>query len=89
MHFPWADVTSIQGFLDSPQLNQRDFFVQVESPKSGKKYKFPGAPCKLSRSPWRVGSRVPAPGEHNMDIYCGEMGLSGQEMESLVREGVI
>lgn len=89
MRFPWAEVTSIPGLVDSPQLNERDFFVEVEHPESGKKYKFPGAPCKLSRSPWRVGSRVPKVGEHNIEIYHGELGLSEKEMENLGREGVI
>ena len=69
MHFPWAEVTSIPGLMDSPQLKERGFFVEVEHPQSGEKYKFPGAPGKLSRSPWRVGSHVPAVGEHNKDIY--------------------
>ncbi|MBA7507250.1 Succinyl-CoA:(R)-benzylsuccinate CoA-transferase subunit BbsE [subsurface metagenome] len=89
MHFPWAEVTSIPRLVDSPQLRERDFFVEVEHPQSGKKYKFPGAPCKLSRSPWRVGSRVPKVGEHNKDIYHGELGLSEEEIEALLRKGVI
>jgi len=89
MHFPWAEVTSIPRLLDSPQLKGRNFWVEVEHPETGRKYKFPGAPCKLSRSPWQVGSRVPNVGEHNMDIYHGELGLSEEEIEVLVKEGVI
>jgi len=89
MGFPWAEVTSIPKLIDSPQLKERDFFIEVEHPESGKKYKFPGAPCKLSRSPWRVGSRVPKVGEHNKQIYQGELGLSKDEVETLIRDGVI
>ena len=55
MRFPWAEVASIPALLASPQLRERDFWVEVEHLQSGKKYKLPGAPCKLSRSPWRVG----------------------------------
>jgi len=55
MRFPWAEVASISRILASPQLKERDFWVEVELPESGKRYKFPGAPVKLSRSPWRVG----------------------------------
>ena len=29
MRFPWADVASISGLMDSPQLAERDFFVKV------------------------------------------------------------
>jgi len=89
MRFPWAEVTSIPGLVDSPQLEEHGFFIEVEHPDSSKKYKFPGAPCKLSRSQWQVGSRVPSIGEHNMDIYQGELGLSDKEIEALIKEGVI
>ena len=33
--------------------------------------------------------RPPLIGEHNVEIYQGELGLSGQEMQSLKRNGVI
>jgi len=61
----------------------------VEHPESGKKYKLPGAPVKLSRSPWRVGSKVPKLGEHNKEIYQRELGLSQKEIKALARKGVI
>ena len=89
MRFPWAEVTSIPRLVDSPQLKERGFFVEVEHPQPGKKSKFPGAPCKLSRSPWRVGSHIPAVGEHNEEVYHRELRLSEEEIEALVREGVI
>lgn len=89
MRFPWAEVTSITQLMDSPQLEERHFFVEVEHPESGKKFKLPGVPCKLSRSPWRVGSHIAACGEHNMEVYHGELGLAEPEIEALVREGVI
>ena len=89
MHFPWAEVTSVPKLIASHQLNERDFFIEAEHPETGRKCKYPGALCKLSRSPWRVERRVPNIGEHNLDIYHGELGLSREEMESLVRKGVI
>jgi crotonobetainyl-CoA:carnitine CoA-transferase CaiB-like acyl-CoA transferase len=89
MHFPWAEVTSISGLVASPQLEERDLWVEVQHPESGKRYKFPGAPCKLSHSPWRVGSRVPKVGEHNLEIYHGELGLSEEDIEALIKEGIV
>jgi crotonobetainyl-CoA:carnitine CoA-transferase CaiB-like acyl-CoA transferase len=41
MHFPWAEVVSISKLLSSPQLKARNFWVEVEHPETGKKYKFP------------------------------------------------
>jgi len=89
MHFPWAEVTSIPQLVARPQLKERGFWVEVEHPQTGKRYKFSGAPVKLSRSPWQVGSRVPKVGEHNKEVYHGEVGLSEEEIEALVKEGVI
>ena len=89
MRFPWAEVASIPGLVNSPQLKERGFWVEVEHPESGKRYRFPGAPAKLSHSPWQVGSRVPKLGEHNIGIYHGELGLSESEIEGLVKQGVI
>ena len=89
MHFPWAEVTSIPKLVDSPQLRERDFWIEVEHPETGRKHKFPGAPCKLSQSPWQVGSRAPSMGQDNLVIYQGELGLSKDEIEALVRKGVI
>jgi crotonobetainyl-CoA:carnitine CoA-transferase CaiB-like acyl-CoA transferase len=89
MRFPWAELTSIPGLMNSPQLKERGFWAEVKHPETGRKYKFPGVPFKLSRSPCQVGDKVPSIGEHNMDIYHRELGLSEGEIEALVRKGVI
>lgn len=90
MRFLWAEISSIPRLMDSPQLRERGFFVEVEHPESGKRYKYPGPPCKLSRSPWRVGTHIHrAPGEHNMEVYHGELGLSEKEIEALVKDKAI
>jgi crotonobetainyl-CoA:carnitine CoA-transferase CaiB-like acyl-CoA transferase len=87
MRFPWAEVASISGVMANRQLEARNFWVEVEH-ESGGKYKFPGAPAKLSRSPWQVGSRAPKVGEHNKEVYH-ELGLSESEIDVLVKDGVI
>jgi crotonobetainyl-CoA:carnitine CoA-transferase CaiB-like acyl-CoA transferase len=89
MRFPWAEVTSIEGLMSSPQLRERGFWVEIEPPASGNRYRFPGAMAKMSRSPWQVGGRVPGAGEHNTDIYRRELGLSEVEVEALSQEDVI
>jgi crotonobetainyl-CoA:carnitine CoA-transferase CaiB-like acyl-CoA transferase len=47
MRFPWAEVSSISGLLSSPQLEARNFWVEMEHPETGKKYKFP-APLRAA-----------------------------------------
>jgi benzylsuccinate CoA-transferase BbsE subunit len=87
MHFPWAAVTSVAGLLENPQLNARGYFTEIEY--RGKKCKSPGVPVKMGRSPWRTGGRTPEVGEHNLDVYRDELGLSDGAIEALKREGVI
>jgi benzylsuccinate CoA-transferase BbsE subunit len=89
MHFPWAEVTSIEELVGSPQLRERDFWVEIEPPVSGSKYRFPGAMAKMSRSTWQVGGGVPGAGEHNTDIYRRELGLSAEDIEALSQEGIV
>lgn len=89
MRFPWAEVTSVPGLLNSPHLVERNYFTELECSETGRKYKSPGAPLKMSRTPWQIGGRVPRAGEHNLDIYHGELGLSEQEIDALTRDRVI
>jgi benzylsuccinate CoA-transferase BbsE subunit len=89
MRFPWAEVASTASLVQSPQLAERGYFAEVDCPETGRKYKSPGAPYKLSRSPWQAGGRVPKLGEHNPDIYQRELGLSEPEIEALAKEGVV
>ena len=87
MRFPWARVASIPELLSSPQLAGRQYFTGVEY--QGVKYSLAGAPVKMGASPWRVGGRVPDSGEHNLEIYRDELGLSSGEMAELTEIGVI
>ena len=38
---------------------------------------------------WGEGLRAPAPGEHNQDVYGGEIGLTRDELEAARQSGVI
>ncbi|MFC1901766.1 CaiB/BaiF CoA transferase family protein [Chloroflexota bacterium] len=89
MRFPWAEVTQAAGLESSPQMAARNYFTEVVCPETGRRYRCPGVPVKMSRSPWQSGGNVPEPGESNPDVYRREMGLSEKEMEALAAEGVI
>lgn len=47
-----------------------------------------GSPLKLSDSPVRVTSS-PLLGEHNEEVYVGELGLGDEELRLLKSNGVI
>lgn len=59
MRFPWSKIEHIGDLLASPHLNERDFFNDIEH--EGKYYRVPGAPVRMSRSPWRSGGRLTEP----------------------------
>ncbi|MDY6834706.1 MAG: CoA transferase [Chloroflexota bacterium] len=89
MHFPWAPVQSIEQVARDPQLKSRGFFTEVYHPEFGKHFTYPGAPYKLSESPWQLHHRAPLLGEHNTAIYCQELGLSQQELNELKVKDII
>ncbi len=49
----------------------------------------PGPFAVLSETPIQVAKRAPLLGEHNMEIYHGELGLSYQELAILKQGKVI
>ena len=52
------------------------------------RYQMQGIPVKLSKTPGRIRMGCPHRGEHNGEIYGG-LGLSGEELSALRRQGVI
>ena len=72
---------------DAHMLVRRPW-VQVEHPEIGEQA-FPVRPAQLSGTPMQVSRPAPGLGEHNRDVYCGELGYSGSELARLGRMGVV
>ena len=47
------------------------------------------APTRAEECPWRMGPRAPLVGEHNEAVFCGELGVSREELRTLKESGVI
>ena len=86
MLFP---VSTIKDLLEDEQLAARNFWLEVEHPELNCTLIFPGAPAKLEPPLWRISRRAPLIGEHNLEIYQGELGFSRQELVMLKQAGVI
>lgn len=84
-----APCNSIEDVLNSPQLGARGYWETVEHPELGDSLTYPGAPVRIKEAPWKIGRRPPLPGEHNREIYEGELGLRPVEMALLKANGVI
>ncbi len=74
--------------IDNPQYRHRGYFTEIEHPVAGAAA-YPGAPFGMSETPWRAKNPAPTLGQHNEDIYCGELGLSHDELTRLIDEGVV
>ena len=58
-------------------------------PELGRSFVYPGEAAIYNGSPWRISRRAPLIGEHNVEIYCGELGLSRGELSVLAENRVI
>ncbi|HZT05611.1 MAG TPA: CoA transferase [Chloroflexota bacterium] len=82
-------VYTAEDILADPQLQERGFFVDVPNEHLGRTFRYPGGPYTLSETPWRLRRRAPILGEHNDEIYGGELGLTETELRGLRADGAI
>jgi crotonobetainyl-CoA:carnitine CoA-transferase CaiB-like acyl-CoA transferase len=82
---PFAPVTPLRELPRNEQLKSRGFFVQVRHGELEETLAYPGAPYRLSRTPWRLQRRAPLLGEHSEEILRSVQGLrSRSENESVL-----
>lgn len=79
---------TVADLFASPQLQARGFFVEVDHPVAGRLTQ-PGAPARLSATPWRIRRAAPLLGEHNAEVLTGDAGLGGEELARLSALGVL
>ncbi|MBX9641789.1 MAG: CoA transferase, partial [Mycobacteriaceae bacterium] len=69
-------VQSPQQVLESPHLAERGFFVELEHPDVGR-LKYPGPGFFIDgRNPMQTTRAAPRLGEHNVEVYCTQLGLA-------------
>jgi crotonobetainyl-CoA:carnitine CoA-transferase CaiB-like acyl-CoA transferase len=75
--------------VDHPQLKARGYWQQLEHPELGVTITYPGAFCKPSTTACGSRRRPPLIGEHNLEVYEKELGLSQEEIINLKQNGII
>jgi crotonobetainyl-CoA:carnitine CoA-transferase CaiB-like acyl-CoA transferase len=82
-------VANAQDILGDPHLRARDFWRTVAFPALGRVLQLPGGFARFSEA--TVGPTRPAPtiGQHNREIYAGELNLSVTELKELAACKVI
>lgn len=84
---PCGPVLSTKEIVEDASLAADGMVVRVEHPQRGA-FTTVGSPLKLSDSPVDI-RRSPLLGEHNAEVYGGELGLDEAELTRLKAEGVI
>ncbi len=84
-HVPCFPVYSPAEIAGNPQYRARRFFVEHDHPAAGE-VKMPGAPYKLSRTPWRIRRGAPRLGEHNRTVFGEDFQKSPVEVSSAKAE---
>ena len=81
-------INSVGEFINSEQVKARETFVDMEHPMIGKYAHFGPVP-RFSESSGMISRTAPLLGEHNKEIYCGELGMSNDDLAALRASGVI
>ncbi|HEY2987899.1 MAG TPA: CoA transferase [Candidatus Binatia bacterium] len=81
-------INTAREFMESAHTKARHLFLEMEHPAVGK-YLHYGPVPRFSETPGRVTRTAPLIGEHNEEIYCGELGFSKKDLITLGAAGVI
>ena len=74
--------------MNMPQTKERGIFVDMEHPVIGKYAHF-GVVPRFSETPGQITRTAPLLGQHNSEIYCGELDMSKDDLVALRASGVI
>jgi len=84
-----APLATTDDVLANPQFIAREYWQTIEDRELGLKLTYPGPFARLSATPITYQRRPPRVGEHNREIYLGDLGLSDREVSNLIEQGVI
>ena len=74
--------------LECQHLGERGFFAELDHPVAGNA-QYPGMGPKLSAMDFEFRYPAPLLGQHNAEIYCGELGYAQADLVNLRSAGVM
>jgi len=87
-HIAFTPVNTAAALTRDPHLAARNFFVELDHPGAGR-LRYPGAPYRHTETPWAIRSPAPRVGQHNEEIYAGELGIGSERLRALEQDGII
>jgi crotonobetainyl-CoA:carnitine CoA-transferase CaiB-like acyl-CoA transferase len=88
VRLPGTAVNTPAQVLEDPHFVERGAFVAVTHPVAGT-WKFPGAPSRLSLTPWQIRRPAPLLGQDTERVLCGLLQLTDTDVHELRQMGVI
>ena len=85
---PFGVVQTPADLLDCPQLRDRAFWHLLECAGAPGAVMVPGAPFRMSETPWAVRRGAPSAGQHTREILGDICELSETEVDDLLAAGV-
>ena len=84
---PGLPVNAPLDFMNDPHIQARGFFGTVRHPVLGS-FKQPGSPFMVDG---KRAAPSPAPllGQHNEEVFCGELGLERRQLDILAADGIV
>jgi formyl-CoA transferase len=87
LNVPCGPILSTKELIEDASLADNNMVVTVDHPERGS-FKTVGCPIKLSDSPVKIETS-PLLGQHNEEVFVGELGLDPERFAELKTNGVI
>jgi crotonobetainyl-CoA:carnitine CoA-transferase CaiB-like acyl-CoA transferase len=84
-----APVNTVADLPKNPQLSHRGYWQEVPHRELNEILTYPGPSVKVDQCPQIIYRKAPRIGEHNKEIYIGELEMSEEELTVLKGQGVI
>jgi crotonobetainyl-CoA:carnitine CoA-transferase CaiB-like acyl-CoA transferase len=78
-----------EDLMNDTQLKARGFWAEIPHAELGRSLVYPRPCVAFSEASCDIRRRAPLIGEHNEEVYAGELGLSKDDLAKLRRKGVI
>jgi benzylsuccinate CoA-transferase BbsE subunit len=84
-----APVSTTRDICEDLQLRSRDYWEKLVHPELGDAIVYCGPFIRMSQTPVQYRRRAPLIGEHNVEIFCGDLGISQEKLDFFKTQGII
>ncbi len=85
---PCAAVRNAVDVMNDPHMHERGMLQRIQHPSLGE-IVVPNSPLRLHGADRVLPVPSPKLGEHNVDVYCGWLGMPESDITALIADGVI